>query len=494
MFPFAHADTARAVAAFAALDRAQATIQFDMDGTILTANENFLKLFGYTLGEIKGAKHAIFVDAAEREGAAYRQFWTDLRAGQFRQSEFKRIGKGGKEVWIQGTYAPLLDRAGRAFGVIKFAVDITAHVLRNADIGGQLCALHKTQAVIEFELDGRIVTANENFLRTMGYTLAEIQGRHHEIFIDPAERNSPEYRMFWERLRKGEFQAGQFKRHGKGGREVWIQGAYNPILDMNGKPFKVVKFATDVTEQVALMKRNQIHKAIEADLAKISEAVTSASHEAIEAAAASAQASGNVQSIAAGAEELSASFQDIARQVAEANQITMTAVAQAKATTDVVAGLSNEAQRIGDVVRLINDIAAQTNLLALNATIEAARAGEAGRGFAVVAAEVKTLATRTAKATEEIGQTVASVQHSTAQAAHAIEAIGATVQRVEDINAAVAQAVEAQSSVTADISQNMQVAASGVEAITASVGRIAQSTTQIDEAAQKVRAISQSAA
>ncbi|MCW2285784.1 methyl-accepting chemotaxis protein [Rhodoblastus acidophilus] len=487
-------ETAKAVDALAALDRAQAIIQFDMEGTILTANENFLKLVGYALGEIKGKKHAIFVDAGEREGEAYKTFWTDLRAGTYRQSEFKRIGKDGKAFWIQGTYAPLIDRAGRPYGVIKFAVDITAQVLRNADTGGQLCALHKAQAVIEFDLDGRILTANENFLKTMGYALAEIQGKRHEIFIDPPERDSADYRKFWERLRSGEYQAGQFHRLGKGGREVWIQGAYNPIFDMEGKPYKVVKFATDITAQVAQQKRDEIHKAIDADLARITEAVSSASHEAVEAAAASTQASSNVQSVAAGAEELSASFQEIARQVGEANQITLAAAEQARKTTGFVAGLSNEAQRIGDVVRLINDIATQTNLLALNATIEAARAGEAGRGFAVVAAEVKTLATRTAKATEEIGQTVASVQNSTAQAAQAIEAIGATFQKVGEINAAVAQAVEAQSSVTADISQNMQVAAGGVEAITHSMNRIAEATTKIDEAAHKVRAISQAAA
>ena len=187
-------ETVKAVDAFAALDRAQATIQFDMEGTILTANANFLKLVGYTLDEVKGKKHAMFVDAGERDGAAYRQFWTDLRAGHFQQAEFKRIGKGGKEFWIQGTYAPLLDRAGRPYSVIKFAVDVTAQVARNADIGGQLCALHKVQAVIEFDLDGRIITANENFLQTIGYSLAEIQGRHHEIFINSAERNSPEYK------------------------------------------------------------------------------------------------------------------------------------------------------------------------------------------------------------------------------------------------------------------------------------------------------------
>jgi len=494
MFFLPSAETAKAVAAFAALDRSQAIIEFDLDGTILAANENFLTLVGYRLDEIKGKKHAMFVEFGERDRAAYRQFWTDLRAGQYQQAEFKRVGKGGKTVWIQGTYNPLLDRAGRPYGVIKFAVDITAQKLRSADIAGQLCALHKTQAVIEFELDGRIITANKNFLATMGYALAEIQGRQHEMFIDPTERNSAEYRLFWERLRNGAFQGGQFRRFGKGGREVWIQGAYNPIFDMNGKPYKVVKFATDVTEQVAQLKRDQIHKAIEADLAKITEAVSSASHEAVEAAAASTQASGNVQSVAAGAEQLSASFKDIARQVGDANQITSAAVSQARQTTDVVAGLSDEAQRIGDVVRLINDIAAQTNLLALNATIEAARAGEAGRGFAVVASEVKTLATRTAKATEDIGQTVASLQNSTAQAAHAIEAIGSTVAKVETINAAVAQAVEAQSSVTADISENMQIAAGGVEAITRSIGRIAQSTTKIDEAAQKVRAIASAAA
>ncbi len=232
-----------------ALNRVQAVIEFELDGTIKHANDNFLAAMGYTLDEIKGKHHSMFVEPAYRNSPEYRQFWSDLNAGKFMVDEFKRIRKDGSEVWIQGSYNPIFDSTGRPVSVIKFATDVTEQKLQRADFEGQLAAIDKAQAVISFSMDGTILNANENFLNALGYSLDEVKGRHHRIFVQKDLVESAEYRNFWEALNRGEYQAAEYLRIGKGGKEVWIQATYNPILDMNGKPFKVVKFATDVTER-----------------------------------------------------------------------------------------------------------------------------------------------------------------------------------------------------------------------------------------------------
>ncbi|MBK6716914.1 MAG: PAS domain S-box protein [Burkholderiales bacterium] len=234
----------------AAIGKSQAVIEFGLDGKVLTANENFLKTLGYSLPEIQGQHHSLFVDPAHRASAEYRMFWDRLGRGEFDAGQYKRIGKGGREVWIQASYNPIFDLSGKPFKVVKYATDITEARLQAADFSGQLDAIGKAQAVIEFSLDGKVLRANDNFLNTLGYSLQDIVGQHHSQFVDPAHRASAEYRMFWERLGRGEYDAGRYLRIGKGGREIWIQASYNPILDLNGKPFKVVKYATDITEQV----------------------------------------------------------------------------------------------------------------------------------------------------------------------------------------------------------------------------------------------------
>ena len=241
----------------AAIGRSNAVIEFTLDGTILTANENFLNALGYSLAEIQGKHHGMFVDPVYRQSPEYRLFWERLGRGEFDAGQYKRIAKGGKEIWIQASYNAILDRKGRPFKVVKYASDITEQKMRNLDFEGQLAAINKAQAVIEFALDGTILTANENFLKTLGYSLAEIKGQHHGMFVDAAYRQGPEYRMFWEKLGRGEFDAGQYKRIGKGGKEVWIQASYNPILDADGRPMKVVKYATDVTAQVTAVQQTQ---------------------------------------------------------------------------------------------------------------------------------------------------------------------------------------------------------------------------------------------
>jgi methyl-accepting chemotaxis protein len=471
-----------------ALNKSQAVIEFDNNGVIIDANALFLGTLGYTLGEIKGKHHSMFVYPAEVRSDAYKQFWASLNAGQYQQAEYRRIGKGGKEVWLQATYNPIANKSGKVTGVVKFAVDITAQKLKAADIAGQIEAIRKAQAVIEFELDGTIIDANDTFLNTLGYRIDEIKGRKHAMFVDPKEAGTPAYQRFWDELWAGKFQQAEFKRIGKGGKEVWIQATYNPIMDMNGKPFKVVKFATDVTTAVATrMRRAEGQVLIAKEIDHIVELVSETTEKAMSSASAATQTSGNVQAVASGSEELAASVSEISRQVTQASTVSAEAVEQARRTTAVVSGLVTSAQRIGQVVELINSIAGQTNLLALNATIEAARAGEAGKGFAVVASEVKQLATQTSKATDEIGSQIAEVQAITTQAVAAIDQISLTIGQLSEISSSIASAVEEQAAVTKDMSENMQTAARGVDDISGAMNAISTASSAVDQAARMVR-------
>ncbi len=229
----------------AAMNRVQAVISFKLDGTILDANENFLNTLGYTLAEIKGKHHRMFCDQAYANSDAYRLFWEKLGRGEFDTGEYRRIGKGGKEVWINASYNPIFDASGKVSKVVKLAVDISKQKLQDCE----LAALRKSQAVIEFNLDGTVITANDNFQKALSYSLDDIKGKHHSMFCDPVYTASPEYRNFWADLARGEFQAGVYKRLTKQGKEIYIQASYNPIFDLNNKPYKVVKYATDITKQ-----------------------------------------------------------------------------------------------------------------------------------------------------------------------------------------------------------------------------------------------------
>jgi methyl-accepting chemotaxis protein len=465
-----------------ALDQSQAMIEFDLSGKILRANKLFLDAMGYSLSEIVGRQHSMFVDDVYRASPTYAQFWDALKRGQHQTAEFKRLGKGGREVWLQASYNPIIGRGGQPYKVLKIATDISAPKLQSADFEGQVKAIAKSQAIIEFKMDGTVITANDKFLAALGYTLPEIQGRHHRMFVEPALRESEQYRSFWENLRRGQYQAAEYKRLGKGGKEVWIQASYNPILDPDGRPFKVVKFATDITTQVQdRLRRASIGQQVDAGLNGIAQAISTATDQAAGAASASVQTASNVQAVAAGAEELVSSVAEISRQITEASSVSAKAVDEAARTGSIVTQLADAARRIGEVVSLIADIASQTNLLALNATIESARAGEAGKGFAVVAGEVKNLAAQTAKATEEIGKQISSVQEATTGAVDAIGTISATISHINQISAAIASAAEQQNAVARDISSNMQSAAEAV-------GRISQNMTQIAEATKAAEA------
>ncbi|MGH1591491.1 methyl-accepting chemotaxis protein [Methylobacterium phyllosphaerae] len=478
-------------AKLAALSRSLATIEFALDGTILDANENFLATMGYTRDEILGRHHSLFVEPATRETDAYCQFWDSLRRGTFQSAEYKRLGKDGREIWIQASYNPVLDAAGQPVKIVKFATDVTAQKLHTLDLEGQISALHRSQAVIAFSLDGNIVSANPNFLAAVGYRLEEIVGRHHGLFVSEAERASDAYRQFWAALARGEFQSGEFKRTGKDGREVWIQATYNPITDADGKPVRVVKFATDITAQVhERQRRAAAQRAIGDDLDAIGDAVADVTRQTNEAAQRVVRVSDEIRSVATGAEQLSVSVDEISQQVSHAAGIAGRAVEQAQRTGEIVTGLSVQATQIGDVLGLISGIAAQTNLLALNATIEAARAGEAGRGFAVVATEVKTLAAQTGRATDQIRSQIASTQSATREAVDAIDVIHGTIRTLSAVSSTIAAAVEEQSAVTREMSGSMQTAAHGISAISAGMDTIAQASVRADRATGQVRELS----
>lgn len=246
---FATKSDQEAIQALAALMRTHALIEFEPDGKIITANQNFLDAMEYRLDELKGRRHEMFLAPQDRDSAAYRDFWTNLSRGNPQSGEFKRIAKSGREVWLEAAYTPVHDNTGKVVKIIKLATDITARKSRLTALEGQIDAINKSQAVIEFGLDGKVITANANFLHLLDYRLEEIVGQHHQMFVDPAYRSTAEYRAFWAKLGRGEYDMGEYKRLGKGSKEVWIQASYNPILDASGRPQRVVKFATDITEQ-----------------------------------------------------------------------------------------------------------------------------------------------------------------------------------------------------------------------------------------------------
>lgn len=429
-----------------AIGKSQAVIEFAMDGTILNANTNFLNAMGYTLDEVKGKHHSMFATAEYANSSDYKRFWDKLRAGEFSSGEYQRFGKGGKEVWIQASYNPIKDMSGKPFKVVKYATDITEQKLKNADFAGQIAAIGKSQAVIEFNMDGTILNANANFLNAMGYTLAEVQGKHHSMFAKPDYAHSHEYREFWDRLRSGIFSTGEYQRFGKAGKEVWIQASYNPIFDMNGRPFKVVKYATDISVQVAARL--------------MSEQLTQQMFE-------------NIDAVAAAAEEMTSSIDEIGRNMNISHGAVSDIASKVKDLDGLLSSLRHTSASMHSVVELIRDIAAQVNLLALNASIEAARAGDAGRGFAVVASEVKSLATQVSHATNDISSKIVNLQEMSVKAADSSAQVNAATNSVSLSVGAVASAIEEQSAVTRDISGNMQSASKGMGDLTQCIKKIA---------------------
>ncbi|MHB2166867.1 methyl-accepting chemotaxis protein [Alsobacter sp. R-9] len=509
-----------------AVDESFAVITFEPDGTIVSANANFLSTMGYALDDIRGRPHSMFVDAAEASSAAHSAFWDRLRQGRREVSEFRRLRKAGDVAWLQGAYHPVRDRSGRVTRIMMIAADISERRMREAHLESLREAISRSQAMIVFELDGTIVDANANFLDAMGYSLDEIRGHHHRMFVAEDERTSAGYVAFWDKLRRGEFHSGQYRRFAKGGREIWIQATYNPILDAQGKPYRVVKFASDVTEtvrerlrledvmrQVAGVVETARRKDLTGRIRIVGEAdgslqvLSSGVNELVEAMtdlvgavlAASSETTAAFDEIAHGSRNLAARTEQQASALEEtaatAEQLAASVKASALASRQAV-GFADEARRVAEeggriageavdamtrieqasgkiteITSVIEEIAFQTNLLALNAAVEAARAGEAGKGFAVVAAEVRTLAQRSSEAARDIGALISSSTREIGQGVRLVRDAGTTLGRIVEASQKVANTVE-------EISVAATEQASGIDEVSQAVAHMDEMTQQ----------------
>jgi len=509
-----------------AIGKSQAVIEFNMDGTIITANENFLSTVGYSLEEIQGQHHSMFADMEYKNSREYKAFWEALNDGVYDSGEYKRLGKGGKEIWIQASYNPILDLNGKPFKVVKYASDITEQKMSNADFSGQISAIGKSQAVIEFNMDGTIITANDNFLNAVGYTLDEIQGQHHSMFADSEYKSSHEYKAFWESLNRGQYDSNEYKRIGKGGKEIWIQASYNPILDVNGNPFKVVKYATDITgrknaiakirEILITISKGDLSKGIDSDLVgefnviggsinevidvlnsmvdEIRKASTNVFDSAREIAAGNNELShrtesqaGSLEETASAMEELTSTVQQNAENATEASKLSSSVMVKAtnggevvKSAITAMSDINKSSKKIADIISVIDEIAFQTNLLALNAAVEAARAGEQGRGFAVVAAEVRNLAQRSAGAAKEIKGLINDSVEAVGQGTKLVDETGQTFSEL-------VSSIEEVSKMIGDIDSAGKEQSAGI-------GEVSAAVSQMDEMTQQNAALVEEAA
>jgi methyl-accepting chemotaxis protein len=395
-----------------------AMIQFTPDGTILTANDNFLAVMGYQLDEIVGKHHSLFCNSQTKKSEQYKSFWQNLAAGKAAKDQFVRITKSGQEIWLEASYCPVFDENNRVIKVVKVASDISAFVTSTHDLKSQRNALSRSQAIIEFDLDGNVLAANENFLQAVGHQLEDVIGKPHSMFCPTELAQSSEYKNFWANLRNGEFVSGKFQRITSDGRELWLEASYNPIFDPLGKQYKVVKFATDITETVLKAR--------------------------------------NTEEISLNATQETETTAHAGLQVGEqAINVMKEVVSGLEASSESIRSLNEQSDRITNIVSTISAIADQTNLLALNAAIEAARAGEQGRGFAVVADEVRQLASRTSNSTSEIDEVVKRNQQMAVTAMSSIETVmerslkgeeliqetGQAVQKINDSTAALINAL-----------------------------------------------------
>jgi methyl-accepting chemotaxis protein len=588
----------------AAIKRSQAVIEFTMDGVVLDANENFLKTLGYDITDIRGHYHSMFCDPIYVESEEYKQFWAKLRRGEYDAGEYRRIGKGGRDVYIVASYNPVMDQNGKPYKVIKFATnvtesraelqartdimnmtsivseanlrgdilsinekfievskyskeeligkphnttrhpdmpkevfkemwatigrgnmfrgiiknrakdgtpyyvdaviapilnergrpkkylgvryDITATEIERQNMKGVIKAIDSSYAYIEFDTSGSVLSFNKNFQDVMGYAQEEFVGRHHRYLCESVYANSTEYSQFWPELKAGKTKSGIFKRVTKAGKEVWLQAVYAPVSDEVGRVVKVIKIATDVTEQQNMIGAinetaatlSSASSELTATATEMSKIAGRTSQESQSAAVASEEVAAGVQTVATSMEEMVASIKEIGRSTSESAQMAKVTTAKVQESNAIITKLGASSQEIGDVIKVISSIAQQTNLLALNATIEAARAGEAGKGFAVVANEVKELAKQTAKATDDITHKIGAIQTDTKSAVEAISGISLAVERLNGLSGVVAAAIEEQTATTNEISRVVIESRKGVESIASTVKTVSMAANE----------------
>jgi methyl-accepting chemotaxis protein len=365
-----------------AINRSMASIEFDLNGVVLSVNDNFLSTMRYRSEQVVGKEHKIFCTQDFARSSEYSRLWARLRNGEFVSSTFQRVAGDGSTVWLEASYNPIKDQDGKVIRIIKYAMDVTAKVQAENESRSKLAAIDRAMAVIEFDLAGNIIAANDNLLRLMGYSRQELLGKNHKLLCPTDVLASAEYEDFWRRLNKGEFFSGQFKRVGRNGQTLWLEASYNPVYDASGVLWKVVKFASDITARIEQHEQD-------------SRSASQAYHISVQTQKVAEQGTQVIQQAASEMRQISRNIEDSSR---------------------IIGQLGERSEQITAIVNTIRSIADQTNLLALNAAIEAARAGDQGRGFAVVADEVRQLAGRTSRSTEEISQMIQMIQSETKQA------------------------------------------------------------------------------
>ena len=525
-------------AQIAAMSRSQAVIELDMNGIVSKVNENLVRGMGFPADEIVGKHHSVMVDPAFAASAEYRAFWARLNRGEVDIGTYQRIAKGGRPLWVQASYNPIAGADGKPFKIVMYGSDVTAQMERNADFQGQLEAIGRAQSVVEFDMDGTVRKVNDNFSRVMGYTPSEVLGKHHSMFVEPSFAVTEEYREYWARLHRGEAVMGSYRRIAKGGREVWLQASYNPIPDANGKPIKVVEYATEVTANMRAQRELQaavaetqtvVKSAIDGDLThriplegksgdletlcrgvnslleatsdlvnrvKVASGQMQAGSEEISRgntnlSQRTEEQASSLEETASSMEEMTSTVKQTADNAAQANQLAMAARQQAEKGGAVVSsavaamgGINAASKKIADIIGVIDEIAFQTNLLALNAAVEAARAGEQGRGFAVVATEVRNLAGRSATAAKEIKALIQDSVSKVDEGSRLVDESGKTLEEIVN-------AVKKVTDIVAEIAAASREQSSGIEQVNKAVMQMDEGTQQNAALVEQAAAASQ---
>ena len=515
-----------------ALSKSQAMIWFKPDGTVIDANDNFCAAVKYDLKEIVGKHHRLFCEDAIRNSPDYIDFWSDLGKGKPKSGQFRRLTKDGEDLWIEATYNPVFHN-GKVVRILKLASDITVTKIEALRDHNRLRAIDQSQAVIEFAPDGTVQSANDQFLKAMGYSVDEVAGKHHSMFCERSYVSSPEYQRFWERLRGGEFIADNFVRLGKGGRKVWIQAAYTPVFNSRGKVYAVIKVATDITARMEAVEKlsagigrladgdfsirinEPVDLALEKTRKDFNEAASALDqvimtiqnsaellssnanviHTVSEDIAKGAERqAAAVEETAAALEEIRTTVNDASQRASEAKRLAAKTKEAAESSGDIVGQathamgeIESSAHAIQNIIGVIDEIAFQTNLLALNAGVEAARAGEAGKGFAVVAQEVRELAQRSATAAKEIKGLIAKSSASVGLGVTLVQKTGSALSEI------VHQVQEVDLNVGAIATANREQSL-GINEVTTAINALDQGAQRSAASIEEANAASQSLA